>query len=66
MGLFLGMISSFVWPVKDDLGARLQAHTACPVDVVKEHHWFIHLEHPDKSFVAKHNINLGHGVQLCA
>jgi hypothetical protein len=31
---------------------------------VKEHQCHIHLQHPDKSAVAEHSINLGHHIQL--
>jgi hypothetical protein len=31
---------------------------------VKEHQHHIHLQHPDKSVMAEHSINLGHRIQL--
>jgi hypothetical protein len=35
------------------------------VDItLKEHQRHIKLEHPDKSAVAEHNINQGHGIQF--
>jgi hypothetical protein len=31
---------------------------------VKENHWHIYLEHPDKSAMAEHSISLGHRFQI--
>jgi len=32
--------------------------------MIEEYHWHIKLYHPDKSFWAEHNSNLGHCIQF--
>jgi hypothetical protein len=68
-------IPSFFRPVKDDLGLKTPGVYSIPCKCgqvyigqtsfsietrVKEHQCHIYLEHPDKSAVAEHSINLGH------
>jgi hypothetical protein len=77
-GLLPRKISSFLWPVKDDLELRtLGVYIAfCEWDKVcsgwkscsinsrlKDHHKHFQVEHPEKSAMAEH-INLGHHIQL--
>jgi hypothetical protein len=65
--------------MKDDLGLKTRGMYSIPCTCGqvyigqtgrsietndKEHHWYICLEHPDKSAMAKHSINLGHCIQL--
>jgi hypothetical protein len=79
VGLPLKMIPSFLQPVKDVLGLKTPGVYSMPCNCsqvcigqtghstetrVKEHQRHICLEHPDKSTVAKHSINLGHNIQL--
>jgi hypothetical protein len=79
VGLPPRKISSFLRPVKDDLALRTPrvyiipcecsqvciGQTGRSVDTrLKEHRRHIRLEHPDKSAVAEHSINLGHCIQL--
>jgi hypothetical protein len=79
IGLSLRKISSFLRPAKDDLGLRTPGvysirckcgqvyivQTGRSVDTkLNEHQRHIRLEHPDKSAVAEHSINLGHHIQL--
>jgi hypothetical protein len=79
MGLPPRKISSFLRPVKDDLGLRTSGvysirgecgklyigQTCRSIDTrFKEHRRHIRLEYPDKSAVAEHSINLGHRIQL--
>jgi hypothetical protein len=73
------MIPHFLQPVKDNLGLKTPgvysmscecgqvyiSQTTRSIETrVKEHQRHIHLEHPDKSAVAKHSINLGHHIQI--
>jgi hypothetical protein len=71
----MNQISGFLWSVKDILGLRTPGtyripcecskvyigHTGLSMNArLKEHQWHIRLEHPDKSAVAEHSVNLGH------
>jgi hypothetical protein len=79
VGLPPRKISSFLRPVKDDLGLRTPGVYSTPCECgqvyigqtgrsvdtrLKELQRHIRLEHPDKSAVAEHSINLGHTIQL--
>jgi hypothetical protein len=79
VGLPPRKISSFLRPVKDHLGLRTPGVYSIPCECgqvyigqtghsvdtkLKEHQQHICLEHPDKSAVAEHSINLGHHIQL--
>jgi hypothetical protein len=79
VSLLLKKIPSFLRPVKDDLGLKTPGvysapckcgqvcigQTSCSIETrVKEHQHNIRLEHPDKSAMAKWNINLGHRIHL--
>jgi hypothetical protein len=72
-------VTSFLQPVKDDLGLKTAGIYSIPCECgkvnigqtghsievrIKEHHWHIRLYHPDKSAVTKHSINLGHRIQF--
>jgi hypothetical protein len=72
-------LSGFLLPVMDNLGLRTlgvysiphecgqiyNGQRGCSISTrLKEYHWHIWLEHPDKLEMAKHSINLGHPVQL--
>jgi hypothetical protein len=72
-------LSGFLQAVKDDLGLKTSGVYSIPCECgqvyigqtghsvdtrLKEHQRHIHLEHPDKSAVAEHSINLGHHIQL--
>jgi hypothetical protein len=79
VGLPPRKISVFLWPVKDDLGLRTPGVYSIPCECsqvyigqtshlvdtrLKEHQRHIRLEHPDRSAVAEHSINLRHRIQL--
>jgi hypothetical protein len=79
VGLPLRKISSFLRPLKDDLGLKTPGVYSIPCECgqvyigqtgrsidtrIKEHHWHIRLAHPDKSAVAEHGISRGHRIQL--
>jgi hypothetical protein len=79
MGLPPKKVSSFLWPVKDNLGLRppgtyrnlcecgkvYTGQTGRSVDArLKEHQRHIHLEHPDKSSVAEYSVDLEHRIQF--
>jgi hypothetical protein len=79
VGLLPRKLSSFLWPIKDDLTVRTPGvysilckcgkvytgQTGHSVKTrVKEHIQHICLYHPNKSAVAEHSINLGHHIQL--
>jgi hypothetical protein len=79
VGLPPRKISSFLCPVKDDLGLRTPAVYSIPCECsqvyigqtghsvdtrLKKHQRHIHPEHPNKSAMAEHSINLGHHIQL--
>jgi hypothetical protein len=70
-------VTSFLWPIKDDLGVKITGVYSIPCECgkvytgltghsietrIKEHHWHIRLCHLEKSAVAKHSINLGHCI----
>jgi predicted GIY-YIG superfamily endonuclease len=72
-------VSSFLRPVKGNLQPRTRGvyRITCECGTVcigltgrsvetrfKEHQRHIHLEHPDKSAVAEHSVDLGHRIQL--
>jgi hypothetical protein len=72
-------LSSLLHPVKDHLGLRAPdvyripfecgrvyiRQTGPSVDIrLKEHQWYIRLEHADKSAVAEHSIDHGHSIQF--
>jgi hypothetical protein len=72
-------VSSFLQPVKGNLGLRTPGvyrilcecgkvyvgQTGHSVDTrLKEHQRHICLEHPDKSAIAEHTVNLGHRIQF--
>jgi hypothetical protein len=74
-------ISSFLWPVKDDLGLKSLDIYSIPYKCgkiyigqsdhsaetkVKKHHHHIWLYHPDKSAVIEHRVNIGHQSCLMA
>jgi hypothetical protein len=71
--------TSFLRPVKDDLGLKTPdvysipckcgqvyiGQTGRSIDTrIKEHHRHILLAHPDKSAAAEHSISQGHHIQL--
>jgi hypothetical protein len=48
-----------------ECGQAYIGQTNCSIKTrVKEHQHHIPLQHPDKSSVAEHSINLGHNIQL--
>jgi hypothetical protein len=79
VGLPPKKIPSFLWPVKNDLGLKTLGVYSMPCECgqdnigqtgrsiktrVKKHQCHICLQHPDKSAMAKHSINLDHSIQL--
>jgi hypothetical protein len=79
VGLPPKKIPGFLRPVKDDLGLKTPGVYSEPCECgqvhigqtgrsigtrVKEHQRHIRLQHPDKSAVAEHSINLDHRIQL--
>ncbi|XP_023707716.1 uncharacterized protein LOC111864596 [Cryptotermes secundus] len=79
VGLPPNKLPSFLQPVKDSLGLRTQGVYSIPcgcskvyIDLMglsmdmrlKEHQRHIRLEHPDKSAVAEHSIDLRYRIQL--
>jgi hypothetical protein len=79
VGLPPRKISSFLRPVTDDLGLKTPGVYSIPCECgqiyigqtgrsvdtrLKKHKRYIRLEHPDKSAVAEHSINLGLRIQL--
>jgi hypothetical protein len=79
VGLNPKKVSSFLWKVKDNLGLRTPGvhripcecskvyigQTGRSVDTrLKKHQWYICLEHPDKSAVAEHSVDVGHYIQF--
>jgi hypothetical protein len=79
VGLPPRKISSFIWPVKADLGLKTPGVYSIPCECgqvyigqtgrsvdtrLKEHQRHIRLEHLDKSAVAEHSINSGHRIEL--
>jgi hypothetical protein len=72
-------LSSFLWPIKDDLTLKIPGVYSIPCECgkvytgqtgysiemrVKEHHWHICLYHPDMFAVAEHSTNLAHCTKL--
>jgi hypothetical protein len=79
VGLLPKKISSFVRPVKDDLGLRTPGVYSIPCECgrvyigqtrrsietrIKEHHRHIRLGHPDKSTVAEHRPTHDHLIRF--
>jgi hypothetical protein len=79
VGLPRKMIPSFLRPVMDDLGLMTPDVYGVPCECgqvcigqtgrsietrFKEHQRHISLQHPDKSVVAEHRMNLDHSIQL--
>jgi hypothetical protein len=77
VGLPPKKVSSFLWPVKDNLGLRTPGVYKIPCECgkvyigqtghfvdtrLKQNLWHISLEHSDKSAVAEHSIDLGHRI----
>jgi hypothetical protein len=79
VGLPPQKLSSFLHRVKDHLALKMPNVYSIPCVCrkvyirqtewsietrVKEYHLHISLEHPEKSAIAEHSINLGHHIQL--
>jgi predicted GIY-YIG superfamily endonuclease len=79
VGLPPRKLCSFLHPIKDhqaqktpgiysipcECGKVYIGQTGCSIEMrLKEHHRHICLQHPEKSAVAEHSINLSHQIQL--
>jgi hypothetical protein len=79
VGLLLRKISSFLCPVKDDLGLRTPGVYSMPCECgqvyvgktsrssmtrIEEHHWHMRLGHPEKLVVAEHRLEHDHHIKF--